>query len=251
MLDASAVKELAAQSARPHIAKVGGIEYAFVPSGDGKWQLATGVSIRPLGPDPLNFRTLTGLADYLKADNDDLRGPEKLALHVCDHQVVRLVGSLGVDAFSSRHTYAVATVGLSSFGFGHFLEQEIFQIALQTQFVDTPEREELLKFIASVKSGPAREVVDDRVAQMVTTRRGVQMSAATPVPSPINLRPFRTFRDVDQPVSPFVFRARGGGDDETPEFALFAADGDVWTLNAIASIAAKLKELAPEVQVLA
>lgn len=249
MQDASAIKELAAQAARPTVLKVGGVEHAFLPVGDGKWERDEQIPVRPLEPAGLAFNTLTGLVEYIKSGLDHEGADLGLALRVMSFLTVDLVGKLSRDIFSQRFHYASANAPKCGATLGSFVEQEFFQIMLQTQFDATPERERLLTFIASVKCGKTREVVDDRVTQTVTTRRGVQMSETTPLPSPIALRPFRTFREVEQPESLFVFRAMGGSADEPPAFALFAADGDAWALTAIQSIRAKLVELMGEVKI--
>lgn len=54
------------------------------------------------------------------------------------------------------------------------------------------------------------------------------------VPNPVELAPFRTFTEVEQPTSPFVFRVRRDGDAIMA--ALFAADADAWKNEAICRI---------------
>lgn len=61
------------------------------------------------------------------------------------------------------------------------------------------------------------------------------------VPNPVNLIPYRTFLEVEQPASDFVFRVsegRGGA----PVFKLVAADGGVWKSQAVANVKAYLTE---------
>lgn len=243
MLDASGVKELAAQTARPRVEKVNGIERAFLPMGDGKWEehkLAT----PSVPPKPLQFTSLSGLSAYLLEGPDDLLNHDgPLALHVVDYRTVDLIGHCEIDDFSQRYVYARAVAEVTSFPFSQFFAQEYLQIALQTEFVGSTVREELMSFIASVKSGATREIVDDRVAQTVTARRGISMSENKAVPNPWSLAPYRTFPEIHQPESLFVFRARGGSDSEPPELGLFEADGRAWKLEAMARIAAKLSEL--------
>ena len=65
----------------------------------------------------------------------------------------------------------------------------------------------------------------------------------TIIPSPARLKPFRTFVEVDQPVSSFVFRMK---DDRCGgvQCALFEADGGAWTISAMEEIKSYLvKEL--------
>ena len=59
---------------------------------------------------------------------------------------------------------------------------------------------------------------------------GVAAKADAIVPNPVQLRPYRTFQEVEQPVSQFVFRI---GDRGTPEFKLVEAEGGLWRLKAI------------------
>lgn len=251
MQDAEAIKELAQQSARPFIGKVGGVEYVFLPKRDAAtddivWERDKEIQARPLTPIALKFFTLSGLVESICPGI-----ASGAALHIESTTLVTLVGTLGDHPFMNRHIEAMAVMSLKGFPFNGFMAREVFQILLQTQFVPTPERDKLLTFIASVKSGPAMEIVDDRVTQTVTTRKGVQMSACTPLPSPIALKPYRTFREIEQPESLFVFRARGGGAEDPPEFGLFEADGETWQLAAIKSIRAKLEELGPGIPILA
>lgn len=61
------------------------------------------------------------------------------------------------------------------------------------------------------------------------------------VPSPVRLKPYRTFTEVDQPESNFVFRMK---EDkyEGVQCALFEADGGAWKLHAMESIQEYLEE---------
>jgi len=56
------------------------------------------------------------------------------------------------------------------------------------------------------------------------------------VKNPVTLTPYRTFREVAQPVSPFVLRF-----NEDAQAALFTGDGSVWKLEAVGLIAEYLR----------
>lgn len=62
---------------------------------------------------------------------------------------------------------------------------------------------------------------------------GVASKADAMVPNPVDLTPFRTFMEVKQPSSKFVFRISG---EETPQFKLVEAEGGIWKYEAIANI---------------
>ena len=85
--------------------------------------------------------------------------------------------------------------------------------------------------------------MDNGVSQQtVTTAGGVVLVGTAPVPNPVTLAPYRTFREIEQPESLFVLRMRTGKDGEKPTAALFEADGGSWKLEAIKRIAAYLRE---------
>ena len=55
------------------------------------------------------------------------------------------------------------------------------------------------------------------------------------VPSPCTLRPYRTFVEIDQPTSRFIFRMEQGR-EQTVNAAIIEADGGAWKLKAIQNI---------------
>ena len=64
------------------------------------------------------------------------------------------------------------------------------------------------------------------------------------VPSPCVLRPYRTFVEVMQPASSFIFRLEQGR-EQTVNAAIIEADGGAWKLDAVSNIIVYLaKELA-------
>jgi hypothetical protein len=67
--------------------------------------------------------------------------------------------------------------------------------------------------------------------------------------NPFKLKPFRTFREVDQPESPFIFRVHQQA-EEMPKCALYEADGGAWKLQAMKNIGDYLKEKLPDTVVL-
>ena len=195
----------------------------------------------------LNLHTLTGLRDYIASALDP---STPTALHVIDHETVQLVGALEPDARYRRNVYATAVVpGCTGFAFETFMESEKFIIGLQSLFDDTAERNDLLKFVASIKENTVRDTTDSGYAQEVVVRQAVELTRAA-VPNPAVLKPWRTFREVGQPSSKFLLRVREGGGDK-PTLALFESDGGAWQLAAIESIAAWLRKEVPGVPVIA
>lgn len=76
---------------------------------------------------------------------------------------------------------------------------------------------------------------DDGVSQQAIIKTGVTTKDAAFVPNPVSLIPYRTFLEVPQPASDFVFRiseGRGGA----PAFKLVAADGGLWKSQAVDNV---------------
>ena len=81
--------------------------------------------------------------------------------------------------------------------------------------------------VGNLTEDAVRTMTDDGVSQVTAVRTGVATVADVKVPNPVSLRPFRTFIEVDQPESRFIFRMREGG-----RCAIFEADGGAWKLEA-------------------
>ncbi|MDF9627266.1 hypothetical protein P5775_32030, partial [Bacillus cereus] len=89
-----------------------------------------------------------------------------------------------------------------------------------------------------------KEIGDDGVSQAVTVKTGVASRGNAKVPNPVQLSPYRTFVEVKQPESKFVFRMREGA-----RCGLFEADGGAWKLEAMNNIKEYLNEaLAQEIE---
>ena len=84
---------------------------------------------------------------------------------------------------------------------------------------------------------------DDGVTQQITAKTGIKLENV-PVPNPVRLAAFRTFREVEQPESVYVLRLRRG--PKLPQVALFIADGDAWKLEAMTRVFDFLKGALPE-----
>lgn len=184
---------------------------------------------------PLHTNSLSSVADYIKsnADFDALASDGRKIIHVEDEKTVWLYTEM--NSFKKRSALLLASAWVSSFPLGQWLSLENFIISVQANFVTDEHRDELLSFVATVKQDTGVEQQDDGVTQKVTTRSGVSLSRTSKVPNPISLRPFRTFSEVEQPESSFVFRIKaeeGCG----VKAALFAADGDAWRHDAILKI---------------
>ena len=187
--------------------------------------------------DPLKVNTLSGITDYLlsKFDEDHFVGT---MVQVISHRQVNLVSQLLCD--SQRETYMIAEAFSPKFNFGQWYDLENFVIALQSCFIRNEDTERILKIVGNIKESAVKQYNDDGVTQQVTAKVGVAKVEDVPVPNPVMLAPYRTFIEVAQPESKFIFRMTQG--NRGPECALFEADGGAWKLEAMDSIKAFLEE---------
>lgn len=109
-------------------------------------------------------------------------------------------------------------------------------IMLQSSFVDNKDRNLLLKVTGNVKDEAVKSVGDNGVSQAVTIKTGVASVSDVVVPNPVTLAPFRTFQEVEQPESKFIFRMKDG-----PSAALYEADGGAWRNEAMKNIKSSSK----------
>lgn len=210
---------------------------------DGEWYTTKSHLIRmnkELRARPLETTSLSSLVEYIKNFGESWKELPRL-VYVASPTRVELVTAL--DADRERETLMVAKAELPYLDFGAFTDNEQFIIAVQSKFVDDPEtdKELVLRFAGTVTSGSVKEYGDDGVTQKATIKQGVASKAEAIVPSPCVLRPYRTFTEVQQPASSFIFRMKNHGEGEVLS-ALFEADGGAWKKEARANICAYLRE---------
>lgn len=175
----------------------------------------------------LTVTTLTGLVEYVQEKVEER--PETLLVHVVNPTQVQLLGPMSGE-FRQRDTFVTADCSkiLPRLYLELQLGQEELQIMLRSAFVQDENRDMLLEFIARVLTANELEVEDDGITQKSTARTGVTAKGKVKVPSPITLAPYRTFTEVGQPASEFVFRMSEG-----PKYRMVEGDGGAWRREAM------------------
>lgn len=218
----------------------------------GRTYTTTGVEpvLHPI-PSTLRVTTLTALIDYLKANVDELK-IESLICHVESPSTVSIRSAL-VGDFAQRGCYIRAELEQLQLKFNSYMDSETFNILLQSCFVDYNEKLEedsdkglVLRYCASVREVAEGVTLDDGVMQAVTVKRGIASVEQAILTNPVTLRPYRTFTEVEQPASQFVFRAKEG-----PQFMLVEADGGAWKSESMKSVKAFMEKKVPGLNVIA
>ena len=181
--------------------------------------------------DAIEMHTLTSLVDYIKSEVDEM--PPRMIVEVKSPTEVELYSQL--DPNRDRESLVVASARVPGFEFDRFVEHEKFCINLQSKFIPSDDRELILKFAGTVEAGSVSEYGDDGVTQKAPIKTGLASQGDAIVPNPVCLRPYRTFLEVEQPESAFVFRMKQDSYGSVM-CAIFEADGGAWKMDATQAI---------------
>lgn len=178
----------------------------------------------------IKVNTLTALVDYIKGKPEELR--ESMILNVISPTEVSLISGLIGDR--DREVLMFANAIVNEFQFDHYYDQERFLIELQANFLDTEDLQKLKMVSGNIQAGTTANYDDDGVSQKTTINTGIANKTDVIVPNPVSLRPYRTFGELMQPESDYVFRIKDT--DKGPVFKLVEADGGLWKNDAMRRI---------------
>lgn len=177
-------------------------------------------------PSTIQIRSLSGLVEYLQSKFD---GDKELMIHVESPTQVSVFSSFNRDA--KREFLIKANAMIPTFDFDRWYDAEAFNIKLQSVFVKNEDRDIMLQVVGNIREEEVKTIGDDGVSQAVSAKVGIATVATVQVPNPVVLKPYRTFVEVDQPESEFIFRMKNG-----PSCSLFEADGGAWKIAAMQNI---------------
>lgn len=199
--------------------------------------------------DKTEFFTLTSLVEYLQSGVDV---PNEFVQHIFvnvaapDHVLV--YSEANMKNHYSRTDIADVKAMLPVVKTGKWVDQTEFCIMLRANFIDSnyadengtellpdTDKEALIRVASNIVSGTIAQYEDTGISQKATIKTGIQESEDKLLPERVVLRPYRTFLEVEQPKSEFLFRAQ---DDkyEGVQLSLHEADGGRWKLDAMAAV---------------
>lgn len=237
------------------------IEHYFTPDG----REFTSQKLFPLEESVLSvlqLDTLKGLVDYLRSgfdkreigrfyppastdgDKEVPSDPLQVALHVISpHLVAAFLPIAG--SWKNRFYVAKAQWSRQPFPFGSWLSQEEFIIKMQAMFLSSESWQPVMDVAGKIVCEDTAELMDNGISQAVTVHRGVRKESGIILPNPVKLKPVRTFTEVDQPESSFVFRMRS----DPIALSLHEADMGAWEMVAKQNIKAYLETELPGIPV--
>ena len=176
---------------------------------------------------PVEFKTLDSLIRFLAENPDEI--DYKRIVKVCSAAEVFVLSPL--DGDRERESVARAMAQVPGFSFGRWIGTEEFIIGTQSKFVPNNDLKLVQQFVGTVEDKTVQQYSDDGISQSATIKTGIAGKEKAVVPNPVKLKPYRTFVEVDQPESDFIFRMRNAGDGVSA--ALFEADGGAWEIEAM------------------
>lgn len=187
-------------------------------------------------PSAIKSKTLTGFLDYIK-DNREKAPLEECMIHIESYESVRLIA--GFDDLDKGRTVFVAAEldkELPVFPFDKYMDPESFIIKAKALFVPSEELDNVVAMASRVVAQNEIITKDDGLSQEVSVRKGVSgaLKGSEENKGMYALRPWRTFRELEQPKSSFILRFKAT--DGIPQIALFDAEGGIWRNTAVMAI---------------
>lgn len=205
--------------------------------------------IAPPIPSTMECSTLQGLVDLLDGGLEGAAEGDDLFVVIESPTAVELVEK-DSDDYGRRQVIVRAEYpkDVKLFPFNQWLNPESFIIAALSNFQRVKienddgsfakDLDYVIQIASKITADSTVDHEDDGITQRVAVKQGVTLKTDVALRGRVLLAPWRTFAEVDQVLSTFVFRTRVQGDQ--PQLALFEGDGGRWKIDAVANIKAWL-----------
>jgi len=226
---ADKIEKLVEQKVKPEIVNINGVDYVVDSSG---YRRLSKPEI-----ETLKVNSLSGFVKLVKNTIETSKCKTPLLVNV-KHDYVTLITQLADD--KTREVIISATPILPNIDFGYELSVEEMIIQLSTAFIQTENTSRMIGGISNLRKVDEVEFLDDGISQKVVASNGVtaQNYQLEPI---VNLRPIRTFLEVEQVETKYLFRVEKNG-----RMVLREADGGAWKYEAQTKVAEHLEKLLAE-----
>lgn len=160
----------------------------------------------------IKVNSLTGLVDYIEMG--ELKR-EDVFIAIVDTRRIELLS--GPDYREKRNMFVYTEVDTGNdYAPGNYIDLEEFVIYLKTGFQEIEDDEaipisKITDMLSSIKDSKNITFEDDGFTQNIIMKNELQPKSEglrAEIPNPLKLRPYRTFREIDQPLSTFLLRLR-------------------------------------------
>jgi len=187
-------------------------------------------------PAAVQLYSLSGLLDYIRNEIDiDVEIIKNIPhfIHIMDYNKIELVSALYGERVMRDTIVEIFCKDIEKFRFNEFMPVESFLIKCRSLFVETDDLKEIIAQASKIDSSETLTLEDDGITQKGTLRKGASgaVKENTILKCIVKLKPFRTFLEIDQPESEFLFRIKAHKETGI-SCALFEADGGKWKITA-------------------
>lgn len=229
---ADKIEELVNGQVKPEIFEYEGVDYVKTAKGFEQLRKPTATTI--------GVNSLDGLVKMIKnALNDSevegMHGIYKPFVVNIDFNRIKVMSALCED--KSRNYLVEAEPMIPRLSIGHDLTVEEMIILLSTSFVPTENTQKFIESLSSLRVVEEVEFNDDGVGQTVTAKKGASMNQKYQIQPIVKLQPIRTYAEIEQVESKFLFRVNKDG-----TVCLREADGGQWKYETQKRIVAYLEE---------
>lgn len=186
--------------------------------------------IDDVSPDEFTSNSLETIKEYIDKDVNKREGQRRYIIHVASPKNVLL--KTEESKTRSTYTHVNCEYDIKGFRFDEYMDYEKFIIDLQTCFGNdtASNRNRLIALVSNISKSDESGITDNGISQTFTVKTGVALKSKDTFVNPVMLSPYRTFPEIEQPLSPFVFRVREGRNGI--ECALFESNSGIWQQTA-------------------
>ncbi len=188
--------------------------------------------IKDFEPHCINVETLSGLTEVIKRERD--KGLYESDLFVLVESPTKVCVQTMLLRDMGRNIMYTAYTKPSNFNFGITYDIESFLISLRSKFVSNEDVNYLASAVMNITNAKSIALKDDGVTQKAEARKGISLAGNVEIKPIVKVAPFRTFIEVAQPESEFLFRVTDLEDNVGA--SLHEADGGAWKIDAMNSI---------------
>ncbi|WP_196029337.1 hypothetical protein [Longicatena caecimuris] len=229
---ADKIEELVNGQVKPEILEHEGVDYV---------QTARGFEpLRKPSTKAIEVNSLEGLVKMIKnalkdAELDGMYGIYKPFIVNIKFNEIYVMSALCED--KSRN-YLVESYPITpTLKIDYDISVEEMIILLSTSFVQTENTQKFIESLSSLRIVEEVEFNDDGIGQTVTAKKGTSMNQKYQIQPIVKLKPIRTYAEIEQVESKFLFRVNKDG-----TVCLREADGGQWKYETQKRIAAYLEE---------
>ncbi len=239
---ANKIEELVKGQVEPEIIEHEGVDY--VKTSEGYEQL------RKPQTRKIEVNSLSGLVKMIRNSindaQDGVQGIYTPFIVNLDFNCIEVMSALSND--KTRNYLVEANPMIPNLNMGRNMSVEEMIILLSTAYVPTENTDKFIKSISSLRIVEEVNFDDDGIGQTVTAKQGASMNKSFQVQPIVKLKPIRTYAEIEQVESKFLFRVNKDG-----TVCLREADGGQWKYEVQSRIVnyleSNLKELIESGQV--